>query len=110
MKSWDCQKCGACCTAEVWLEPGDAKIVPLQYVTTKGAMRTSVDHRCIALQGKIGESVRCLTYQARPAVCSRVQVGDPMCLFARNMHGLEGGEASDEVLRDVLSVLVPRRG
>ena len=100
---FDCQACGACCTARVELEPGDAERVPPALVDRLGCMRTSVAHRCIALRGTLGEpGISCSIYSERPAICRRVQVGDPMCLFARNMYGLAGGKCLDVVLDDVL--------
>lgn len=104
--AFDCRACGACCTARVELEPGDAEIVPLEFVDPRTAiMRTGIGRRCIALSGTIGSCVECRIYERRPAICRKVKVGDPMCLFARNMHGMAGGKCVDVVLTDVLAAI-----
>jgi Fe-S-cluster containining protein len=50
--------------------------------------------RCVALRGKIGESVNCAIYEWRPSACrefaplAAVGRGDEACNEARRRHGL----------------------
>ena len=44
--------------------------------------------RCVALQGQVGERVRCAVYEQRPPVCRDVVPGDARCLEALQRHGL----------------------
>ena len=44
--------------------------------------------RCVALQGRVGESVRCAVYELRPPVCRDVVPGDERCLEARRRRGI----------------------
>lgn len=109
---FDCQKCGACCRSEVYLEPEDyqAEQIPRAMVdVARGHMRFSVDHRCVALKGKIGACVTCSIYTARPAVCRRVEPGDKFCLFSRAREGLPGGEWDKDVIADGLAAITGRK-
>jgi Fe-S-cluster containining protein len=50
--------------------------------------------RCIALEGQIGEAVRCGIYADRPSPCqdfapfAPLGIGDEACARARRRHGL----------------------
>jgi Fe-S-cluster containining protein len=47
-------------------------------------------HRCAALAGKVGTSVACTIYTARPDVCRDCTPGDEACLIARAGFGMPG--------------------
>ncbi len=93
-----CIKCGACCAtyrvsfywAEVETTGLDETLTePLNawYSCMRGTH--SATPHCIALQGKVGESVTCAVYAQRLSPCREVQVGDDKCLGARAHYGLE---------------------
>jgi Fe-S-cluster containining protein len=75
------QKCGACCAIYKVLFPSAetddhaAGVVPLEYTVIIGpefsAMRGTERFfkRCIALEGVIGQQVRCQIYEKRPSAC-----------------------------------------
>ena len=98
--SLDCQRCGACCAvfrvSFYWAEADDAPggTVPVEMTEPVGTlhrcMRGTAQSpvRCIALQGLVGESVRCGIYAQRSSTCREVQPGDAQCLKARRAHGL----------------------
>ncbi len=48
---------------------------------------------CAALEGAVGQQVRCTIYELRPSPCREVQPGDDKCLRARQRHGLPAVEA-----------------
>ena len=48
----------------------------------------SVEPRCAALLGEVGEPVACAVYPLRPSPCREVTVGAPQCNQARAAHGL----------------------
>lgn len=90
---YDCQSCGACCAySRDWprfsLET-DAEIarIPAQYVNDAVGCMLSIDNRCTALAGKLGEHVACQVYEVRPIVCRDCQPGDEECLIARRHFG-----------------------
>jgi Fe-S-cluster containining protein len=43
---------------------------------------------CTAFGGNIGQACRCTIYADRPDVCRRFEVGDVLCLQARQKAGL----------------------
>ena len=49
-------------------------------------LRLDEGGRCVALQGRVGDSVRCTVYAVRPRACRRVEPGDSDCLRARADH------------------------
>ena len=85
--TFDCQACGACCDegtrgfdedrhVPLWMiGPLDGKWWEDDLLGTK-----IVDGQCIALDGKIGECVRCTIYDQRPALCRMFEAGSPDCL------------------------------
>ncbi|MGZ3650518.1 MAG: YkgJ family cysteine cluster protein [Bdellovibrionota bacterium] len=105
-----CQTCGACCAyfrvSFYWREaeePVDDRLAPVPveltdergdfYRTMKG---TSSKHhsRCVALEGKVGETVGCSIYSLRPTPCRDFQASfedgthQPRCDQARAKYGL----------------------
>lgn len=105
--AFDCQRCGAC-----WCNPASNRAesfsdwvevesrAPLlrrkqlvgKLVKTgvdgRPHLRLDDDHRCVALEGRIGHFVRCTIYRMRPKACRRVEAGSEQCLVARAEHGL----------------------
>lgn len=111
---FDCQTCGACCNTEVRLERGDR--VPRVLVAPGGRMASlftpaghPTGYRCAALRGDVGTCVSCSIYQDRPAICRRVHVGDTMCLSARALFNLPGGQMDPQFLTDAISSLIRRK-
>jgi Fe-S-cluster containining protein len=101
-----CLACGACCAAfRVDFHPADLASTPggsvpvvltLPLTATLVRMRGTDDAspRCVALEGEIGQSVRCSIYDARPGPCrdfapyAPLGIGDDACDRARRRHGL----------------------
>ncbi|MEJ2521524.1 MAG: YkgJ family cysteine cluster protein [Gammaproteobacteria bacterium] len=101
-----CLSCGACCAhfrvACYWAESDPfvggtvppALTVPLDRhrVAMRGTACAPV--RCAALQGTVGESVRCGIYDRRPSPCRELAPAwhdgqpSPRCDRARAAHGL----------------------
>jgi Fe-S-cluster containining protein len=50
-------------------------------------MKTT-NNRCIALEGKVGETVCCMVYPNRPKSCQQFVVGSELCKEARKEKGL----------------------
>lgn len=91
---YDCQSCGACCAySRDWprfsLET-DEEIarIPTQFVNDAVGCMLSIDNRCTALEGKLGERVACRVYDVRPIVCRDCMPGDEECLIARRHFGM----------------------
>jgi Fe-S-cluster containining protein len=110
VKPFDCRTCGACCCTEVRLEDGDE--IPREHIGPRLTMKNSptppaeTNYRCIALRGMIGEQVRCSIYERRPAICRRVHEGSVMCLAARALFNLPGGELAPVVVNDAITKLL----
>lgn len=97
---FDCQRCGACCASFrvsfYWAEADDAEggTVPVALTQALGSlhrcMRGTAQHpvRCVALEGELGEAVRCTIYAQRSSTCRSVQPGDAQCLKARAARGI----------------------
>ncbi|HXV30977.1 MAG TPA: YkgJ family cysteine cluster protein [Sinorhizobium sp.] len=90
IESFDCQRCGACCTYSAdWprfsLETDEElDRIPAEFVATDlGGMRCEND-RCTALAGTPGGFVACKVYAMRPIVCRTCMPGDDECLMARD--------------------------
>ncbi len=101
-----CTRCGACCAAfrvdfhgsEV--SDGQSDGVPLaltvpvvgRLVRMRGT--DAAPPRCVALQGHIGQAVRCGIYAQRPSPCrdfapyAALGIGEEGCNRARVKHGL----------------------
>ena len=104
--SHPCLSCGACCAAFRvsfhWseAEPTLGGAVPVALTETLGAhqrcMRgTWAEHpHCIALEGTVGDGVRCTIYDARPSPCRELTMSwengahSPQCDRARARYGL----------------------
>ncbi|MFO0748030.1 MAG: YkgJ family cysteine cluster protein [Myxococcota bacterium] len=103
----DCTRCGACCCntdtnrAEGFIDyvevlPGDVLRrrpdlmgkLAVRNVARQIHLRLTPDGRCVALEGKLGQSVHCSIYDVRPTVCRRVQPGTEECLNARRERGV----------------------
>ena len=93
----ECRRCGACCAsfrvsfywAEAWSR--GLPVLLVEKVTPQLACMAGThqpDPRCLALQGRVGEQVRCTMYEQRPGPCREVLPGDEKCLQARRRHGL----------------------
>lgn len=77
--SHPCVKCGACCAVYRvsfhWMETHeDSFHVPVEMTSKLNAhllalKKHSGNMRCLALEGKIGTSVRCKIYDNRPSPC-----------------------------------------
>lgn len=105
---FDCQRCGACCRnplsnrregVHVWVEvePDEVLLRRPRWAKWLRRDRDGVVHlrlvddgRCVALRGRIGESVRCEIYEVRPRPCRRVEAGSDECRELRREAGLAG--------------------
>jgi Fe-S-cluster containining protein len=88
-----CTTCGACCSYSAeWPrfstedDEALARIPEALVAENLSGMRCDGE-RCMALDGKIGEAVRCTIYADRPQVCRDCQPGDEECQMARARHG-----------------------
>ena len=85
---FDCKSCGACCCFK-WSWPvlrrdrSDAVNIPKEMVRTDYPLMKTIDNRCIALDGKVGESVCCKIYNDRPNSCRQFEQGSDLCKEAR---------------------------
>jgi len=92
-----CQTCGACCATYrvsfYWAE-ADALGLPAGLTRPLTPWHACMDGtqqplpRCVALDGRLGEAVRCTVYEARPSACRELQPGEDKCVRARARHGL----------------------
>ena len=105
----DCQACGACCCnskenkAERYIDyvevkPRDALskrpelIAKLCVINAKSETHLKLigrEQRCIALDGVLGEAVRCSIYDVRPKPCRTVEAGSDECHARRRDQKLE---------------------
>ncbi|WP_301101190.1 YkgJ family cysteine cluster protein [Propionivibrio sp.] len=106
MPDFACLSCGACCAAFrvdfdcVDLAFAGNRGVPaeLTVALTPTLVRMlgtdAAPPRCIALEGEIGQAVRCGIYEQRPGPCrdfapyAPLGIGDDACDRARRRHGL----------------------
>lgn len=99
----DCQACGACCAnsrpnrAEQYRDyvqiTGRDRLArrpdllrSLTVLNDAGETHLKLvgrEQRCIALEGKLGESVACAIYEVRPRPCRIVEAGSRECLARR---------------------------
>jgi len=49
----------------------------------------TIDSRCVALTGVIGESVGCSIYANRPDACRKFAPGSALCIEARIKRGIK---------------------
>jgi Fe-S-cluster containining protein len=101
-----CLSCGACCAAfrvdfhcaDLASSPGGCVPVALTLPLTATLVRMrgtdEAPPRCIALEGEVGQSVRCTIYAQRPGPCrdfapyAPLGIGDDACDRARRRYGL----------------------
>lgn len=98
----DCVQCGACCCnardnereaihhwvevetkALLWRRKDLVRRLVVYDEQDTPHLKLKPNGECMALRGKLGQSVRCSIYQHRPHPCRRVQPGDAECLRAR---------------------------
>ena len=112
-----CLSCGACCSYYAWFpkriyaEDGELANDPhytfkarerVKWVYPDGSSYTEIREslflrrkkvagwwHCIALEGHVGQEVKCGVYDKRPSACRNFQPGSEMCLRAREWAGLE---------------------
>ena len=107
--TFDCQTCGACCcntdenraekyvdyvevTARSALAKHRALVKKLTVLNRKGERHMKLrgrEQRCAALEGELGESVRCAIYELRPAGCRAVEPGSEECRRDRRERGID---------------------
>jgi hypothetical protein len=101
-----CLTCGACCAAFrvsfYWSEAGpeaggltpaelSVKLTP-HHAAMRGTDKTPP--RCVALEGEVGQRVRCAIYSLRPSPCREFRASwangehSERCDLARAAHGL----------------------
>lgn len=87
---FDCVTCGACCAYDrSWpvVEAVDrGPHGPPAALVERGAMKWRKG-RCVALEGELGERVRCTIYERRPSVCRACEPGSVSCRIARRERG-----------------------
>jgi Fe-S-cluster containining protein len=101
-----CLSCGACCAAfrvdfhrsdlANAAVPGVPEALTVPLTATLVRMRGSDEAapRCVALEGAVGQCVRCTIYEQRPGPCrdfapyAPLGIGDDACDRARRRHGL----------------------
>lgn len=106
MPDFACLSCGACCAAfrvdfhcsDVATADNPGVPVKLTVALTATLVRMhgtdDAPPRCVALEGRIGQQVRCAIYEQRPGPCrdfapyAPLGIGDDACDRARRRHGL----------------------
>lgn len=106
MTDFACLSCGACCAAfrvdfhRADLASDESPGVPaaLTVALTATLVRMlgtdEAPPRCVALDGEVGQAVRCTIYEQRPGPCrdfapyAPLGIGDDACDRARRRHGL----------------------
>lgn len=101
-----CLSCGACCAAfrvdfhridlATGAQPGVPPELTLPLTATLVRMRGTDEAppRCMALEGEVGQAVRCTIYDLRPGPCrdfapfAPLGMGDEACDRARRRQGL----------------------
>ena len=98
-----CQSCGACCASfRVDFHPAElaggafawgqgvplALTVPVTASIVRLCGTDSVEPRCVALAGTIGQAVACTIYADRPSPCREFDIEHAACNRARQRHGL----------------------
>lgn len=90
-----CRHCGACCArfrvSFYWAEGEALPDEWVERITPTMACMSGTNHpapHCAALQGAIGDDVRCVVYENRPSPCREVQPGDERCNQARRHYQL----------------------
>jgi Fe-S-cluster containining protein len=105
--SLDCRACGACCCnrdenrAEgftdyvevtsrdaLWLVPDLLEQYGVKNDKGQWHLNLTNAQRCVALEGRLGQSVSCAIYALRPKGCRRVEAGSAECLQARAERGM----------------------
>ena len=97
-----CQSCGLCCCHP--LTKADGVVTTdseMTYYSTESVtyrwwhgeeitdtqtgfwMRRTSDEKCIALEGTLGQDVRCSIYDDRPSVCRQFEAGSEACIHLR---------------------------
>lgn len=102
-----CEKCGACCAFFIVTFPSIEKdsiiggcvpsFMTLVLNNSESYMKgTKIGrHRCVALEGTIGSSVKCTIYSNRPSTCRNFNrsweknIGNTLCGKARAVYGLQ---------------------
>lgn len=102
-----CHKCGACCAYFIVAFPTDeidmgmggvvpcAMTLPLDGVRSCMKGTNGKNHRCVALEGSVGHSVKCAIYEKRPSTCRNFDrawefdKGNELCDKARLAYGLQ---------------------
>lgn len=110
-----CGTCGACCNfgdnsfhvLGVKISESDDTRVPPELTTNFYAITNRLSslsrrtprtvrgkfmiwnmNRCIAHRGEVGVASSCSIYEDRPVTCRDFPIGDPMCVWSRQMAGL----------------------
>ncbi|MBG6083168.1 YkgJ family cysteine cluster protein [Rubrivivax gelatinosus] len=82
-----CVSCGACCAYSYdwpeFEEEDDLDGVPVEMCDCDHGRMKCVGDRCVALEGVIGQAVRCAIYAGRPNVCRRFLPGTDACTQVR---------------------------
>jgi Fe-S-cluster containining protein len=89
--SFDCTKCGACCSAYPvhFFKPHN--IDEKHYIKINSyinELKRDLDNRCCALEGEVGKSVKCSIYKDRPSACDRFQAGGERCINLRKLRSI----------------------
>lgn len=61
----------------------DAAGIPKKLIRNDYPLLKTVNGRCVALCGTVGQSVSCSIYEVRPLACQRFEKGSQLCLEAR---------------------------
>jgi Fe-S-cluster containining protein len=121
-RDFDCQSCGACCVnakeniaegvhhwvaiesnAVLWQRKDLVKKLVCHDEEGRPHLRLDLQHRCMALHGRIGDRVTCSIYNHRPQGCRKVQPGDRECLRSRADWLQRAPESSPKLLPKTLS-------
>ena len=97
----DCQTCGACCTALPCVDVKEIDSTPAEnyweiviggqdeIVVNRQLKRDLKTGNCLALEGSVGEFVKCGIYESRPDDCRKFEAGSDRCRALRRAYGIE---------------------
>ena len=93
-----CLDCGACCASfrvSFYWSEAEARGLPAEmteqvnaWFSCMAGTNCAAPH-CAALEGEVGQTVRCTVYAHRPHPCREVEAGDSQCNKARARHGMD---------------------
>lgn len=107
----DCLPCGACCGSMMCIAVGASEkqlsaenywdIVRTgangEFIVDQYLRRNGETFACAALEGEIGNEVKCGIYEQRPSICHVFEAGSDKCHALRRAYGIEPALTVEEI-------------